>query len=437
MNMKIFGVNSSIKISSFCELFGIVILLLYSFSRLSWGFIIPSFGWGILLIISIILFSVCIICRRVHKKQDVLNYIVVVMLFIIVLNNYDSNIANINFWISILPYFCVVILFLSCSRSEEWINLALGIFMFFGLFYALFTILCMMDSSVYYNILYPILYSHYNILSYTPNPVAGFTAHYSTNGIYLAVALITVLSVVLFGVTRRFSHKQLFNLAKLIIIAVAFIYCGKRGIMIGIVGAIFVASFCYYADRKSTRLFRMIALLISLVFLVYILSLFVPSVSNFLDRFANLSSDNNVSQRFLLWNYTIEGFKENPIIGKGWRWVMNTNPILKGADSHNVYIQLLAEVGILGAIPFYIFFSVSFVRAIKLAILVRKKKDLVSIEQQGQIYFALMIITYNIIYMIEGTSFYMPECLLPYFISCSIIQYYWHTLNKKQGGFYE
>ena len=420
--------NSSIRTSSFCELLGIVILLLYSFSRLSWGFIIPSFGWGILIMISIILFSICILSRKIHKRQDVLNYIVVIMLFIIVINNYDSNITDISFWISILPYFCVVVLFLCCSRSKEWINISLKVFILFGFFYALCTIMCMINPSIYYNILYPILYPHYYLLSYTPNPMAGFTAHYSTNGIYLAIALITILCVVLFGFKRCFSYKHLSSIAILIIIATAFVFCGKRGIMIGIVGAIFVAYFCYYADRKTTRLFRILTLLVSLVFFVYILSLFVPSVSSFLDRFANLSSDNNLSQRFLVWNYTIDGFKESPIIGKGWRWVMNTNPILKGADSHNVYIQLLAEVGIFGAIPFYIFFIVSLVRSIKLAILVRKRKDLVSLEQQVHIYFALMFITFNIIYMIEGTSFYMPECLVPFFISCSIIQYYWRTL---------
>lgn len=410
------------------EKIGVVFLLLYSFSRLSWGFIIPSIGWGIIMLMSIFFFSMSIVQKEKKTSSDSIVILLFIMLAIITFNNYSKDYSNIGFWIGVLPYFCVAFQCICCSKSEQWINIAIIMIVFWGCFYAVFTIICFFDSSIYYNTLYPIMYPHYYLLSYTPNPMAGFTAHYSTNGIFLSIPLLACLSFFFSGVhkQKRFNY---FLIASMILLA--FIICGKRGIILSVFGAVFLAYYSYNADKKRSRGLKTITILAFLFFLIYVLSLFLPSISALLDRFRNLSNDNNVNQRFLVWDYTIEGFKNCPFFGNGWRWVMNTNPILIGADSHNVYLQLLAEVGIIGAIPFYLFFIIMFVRAAKLSSIVRIKKEEFTLQQQRNIFFAYMMISYNIIYMIEGTSFYMPECLVPFFISCSIVLYYWNYAKSK------
>jgi len=161
-------------------------MLLFSCSRLSWGIFLPSVAWGVLLVAASGLFLLTMIVT-VRRKGSIYVPILLIMLLIMVFNrNYD--IKKGNFLSLVFPYVCMFFMYAACIKSCGWIGTFKKILLFFGVFYAVFTLACDMSNSLYYSIVLPIM-SRYGT-SYTPHPAAGFTAHYSTNGIYLATSVV-------------------------------------------------------------------------------------------------------------------------------------------------------------------------------------------------------------------------------------------------------
>ena len=66
-----------------------------------------------------------------------------------------------------------------------------------------------------------------------------------------------------------------------------------------------------------------------------------------IDRLANMNMETK-NTRSGMWNWTIKKFNESPVIGKGWlSWGGTTS-----ANTHNVYLHVLAESGVIGGVVF-------------------------------------------------------------------------------------
>jgi O-antigen ligase len=62
--------------------------------------------------------------------------------------------------------------------------------------------------------------------------------------------------------------------------------------------------------------------------------------------------DNSAESRFVLWDYAIEEFKKSPLVGRGYQAFVLLNPLQK--DTHNYYVKLLVEQGVIGFLVFII-----------------------------------------------------------------------------------
>ncbi len=62
--------------------------------------------------------------------------------------------------------------------------------------------------------------------------------------------------------------------------------------------------------------------------------------------------DESAQSRFVFWALAYEQFTESPIVGKGYLTFQEFNPA--GLDTHNYYMKLLAENGIIGFIIFLV-----------------------------------------------------------------------------------
>jgi len=77
------------------------------------------------------------------------------------------------------------------------------------------------------------------------------------------------------------------------------------------------------------------------------------------------AADRNVSTRLVLWDIAWDLFKEHPIAGVGMgdyerdaRQMVGDRSVQTTVDSHNVYLQVLSTRGLVGFIPFAIFWVV-------------------------------------------------------------------------------
>src|SRR6266478_3639304 len=111
-------------------------------------------------------------------------------------------------------------------------------------------------------------------------------------------------------------------------------------------GALSLVCIWYLTPKFSTRLG--IVLLI-----VLLVAIAVPSLTQHSERLLNVDEETQLS-RIALWEAARLTFLEHPILGTGYGNYRMYNADITGGllDAHNLYLQYLAEIGIIGSLTF-------------------------------------------------------------------------------------
>lgn len=168
---------------------------------------------------------------------------------------------------------------------------------------------------------------------------------------FVGIPLIPALALFLDDVIncRRVLYKLLFALGLLIIVA-AVLNTGSRGNFVGLaVVILFVLLSLVRSRHKSMRYLLGIGILV--VALVLFFNTFFSSFIESVTRMSDFSegADNN---RFYLWRSSITVIKEHLLFGGGFGIVAKQY----GHASHNTYLELLCETGIIGFVLIVFFY---------------------------------------------------------------------------------
>ena len=405
----------------------ISLFVLYAMSRSSWGFLIPNSIWSIFIVLSCFATAICFAkgnSAELFKQPQVCLFI---CMMCIILFNRNYDISHKGLITGYFEFIYLSFLYISCSSLGKWMKGIIQLIVFLGFIYAIGTIICFMYPSLYYNKIYPLF--NYNSW-FTPHPSAGFTADYSTNGNYISIGLIALLSCIFFHGLHKSPKRKLSKII-LIIFVIALVCNGKRAAIAGIIFGLFICYWNYTSDQKRKRGLKIFGIIVLGVLLVYVSITLIPQVSAVFDRFAAIGNgDATTNVRLSLWKYAIKKIMENPIFGFGWRWFKYNNPVMYEYDVHNTILQLLVENGIVFSLPFFIFMIVTYIRTLSLSKLVRKKKNLIPDSEIPYIYFSLMAQTYLLFLMQFGTTFYLRECTTIYYLCCAIQVFYSSKIKK-------
>lgn len=116
-------------------------------------------------------------------------------------------------------------------------------------------------------------------------------------------------------------------------------------------------------EQKSKFVTRLIIIACVSVVLLQFAVENIPSLNFIVERFSELGSDNSSTDRFAMWGLAILNFTKSPLLGIGFlnfREQYSTNlaaqfirdltdiSSYRRLDAHNVYIQVLCEMGIIG-----------------------------------------------------------------------------------------
>lgn len=223
------------------------------------------------------------------------------------------------------------------------------ILMLFGFVYSFFTFFFYFFPDLYNNSIVP-MFTEYagsmakNMLKTGSYP--GLTAHYSTNGTYLAIGLGATFSCLLSlnrNKERGVKIKVIYIL--LIIIIGALLLTGKRAHLVFAIASSFLIYWINNVNQKKKRFLKLIGIMIGAIVIFTIAVNQIPALSNTFRRFLETSESGNVLMgRDVFYSASIMQFFKSPIFGIGWRQMFT----IIGHDSHNIYIQLLAETGIVG-----------------------------------------------------------------------------------------
>lgn len=225
-----------------------------------------------------------------------------------------------------------------------------------------------------------------------------------TNLIIL-ILLQALMAVILTNICLR---KHIFiNILFLCLIYIEFILIGKLAYTLFTGCAMSVLYFIKKAEnnkKKVTLLFLFLSAIVA--FILYF------SFTGFGKIAEWMFSDSVANGRTLLFTKAIEYFKEEPVFGLGWGGFRHTFNIQRDGiyyETHNVYLQLLCEVGIIGATFYASYFIINLRQGIRALNEARAQKDMISLKQ---LYFSIYLQVFFLFYGISGNFLYDLTFLL-------------------------
>lgn len=411
-----------IKISSIKYGFAIILFCLYAFTiGLTNKVYFSSMLIPISLLISLILLRYQ---RHSRKRITAVDVFVFFMLIFIVVNNINLKHNSVNAF-----YFTVAVVFFYwvTSAFDDWHELAMKIFAAIGIFYAIMTFVVLLNNSFFISYVLPVLGDAIDatdlVKLYNQGYSPGFSPNIGTNAMYLVTTLAAPLAA-LFDKNRKKKGLVLFEV---IVVALALLATGKRAHCLFVIVSFIIVYFFYNSDKPVSRFLKIILIVAVVVSVLYVLSDYLPFVTNFINRWIDKGLDNDSGRgilRLSAWNM----FRSHPLFGIGWdgfKYTYNEYIYV-----HCVYLQLLCEVGLIGALPFFLFFGFSLYRVIKVVIFQSKYP---SIDDNRAItVFALFTQIFFLLYCLTGNPLYDPPTLLGYIMSCSIGNYYFESRVKDR-----
>lgn len=278
--------------------------------------------------------------------------------------------------------------------------------------HAIFTIILFFIPSLY-SFVQPFVAAN-NIL------YAGYktalTGHYSTNAIYISIAFISYCCLLFYS---EMSKKKKIYIVFFILSLFSLLLTAKRGPLLFSVAAIFITYLLVDKKRFSSRFIKILSVFLVSVLVLYLAGNFVPEISEFIARF----SEDGDSGRSVMYLLAIQMFSKQPILGAGtgaYRLLYSTTLASDinhmYLNTHNVYLQLLAENGIIGFCLF-LFASIS---TLYRGVTVLRKMHMMKNKNEKVMFTSVSFQIYFLLYCLTGNPLYDSMMFIPYFIFCAI-----------------
>lgn len=413
--------------------FSISLLVLYAFTTGLASKIYRSGAllYGTFLISIIALFAVS---NRKRMKFSVNESCVILMILFMVFNNnanlrngaYEQLIFSVTFYLA----------YINLNRSGEWIEFLFSLVCPIGIFYGIATYFFRINSGAYYSIVIP-LFSNYTSeyqqnYAYLNGFMNGFTPNGALNAFYIICAIGILITKIMAGQNKHKSG----NIICIVVLCGAVLMTGKRAHFMFALLSIIVVYFCSYKRNALKKYLKFFIVFFAGFITFMVASKYVPSLLSVFNKFRMQSNVGRMdSGRFIMWRQAFTFFKSNLFFGIGWDGFKYSYGSLSGSilNVHNVYIQILTEMGIFGAIPFFVFFVNSFSHSFK-ALKYVCDIEQIDFKKKAMVMYALFIQLFFLLYCLTGNPLYDATTLLMYLLSCAIGEYFFYY---SEEGFVE
>ena len=261
------------------------------------------------------------------------------------------------------------------------------------------------------------LFPEGNSLAYSflnKNMYHGFTNHYSRNSFYIIVGILLVFS----NIISKQKHKGI-NISLLIFLFCTEFLVAKRGPTLFLLITLLIVLFVKEINisKKIIKSSKYICIAIVLFIFAYV---FIPGVDNMIIRIMTPNNSDDISSgRFYLYGIAIKMFLNNPIFGQGWGSFLNQVVGTTYQGVHNDYLQLLAELGIVG----FLVFIIANIGTLYCSYKVLKKYRAVEYRgtwEQKWILFSLSYQIFFVLYALTGLPHYSYEQFTLYIMLCGL-----------------
>ena len=415
------------KIGELIKKISLIYVFLYVFNTALIFKLIGSQISMILFITSFIFLLLLSLSRKLKKYQLITLLLCLIVFFIQITNNhyiFEGREAD------VIKYSLCLMLPFIIVTNKDLVNMFPKLMTVFGLEHVFLTMVIQLFRNLYINNIMPWLYNGnytYANLQFNLGYNPGITSNYSTNAVYISIAIISVFA-------NYLNKKRKSDLILLIVSFVALLYTAKRAHLIfSIITCIFMYIF---VNRKkvSKKIIKILIYVIIIGMAFVITSTFVPAITKVIDRFEEgYQSGDMLNGRTELYSLALDLWNDNKLLGNGWgsysyyykiRYHWNNIEYL---DTHNVYLQLLCEVGLVGLA----FFLILAFKILEKNIKVNK----IYMKQSQASIFTLGYVLFFLMYCFSGNPLYDTFCYSIFFASVGITRYlyYERVVGEKEN----
>lgn len=171
------------------------------------------------------------------------------------------------------------------------------------------------------------------------------------------------------------SDKKIINVLLLLLLTACILFNGSRKVLAGLFLFYFIASFIYNKKRTLKLLKISLGILVVGLVLYYFLmnnEILYNSYGYRIEAYLNFrntgSGDVSASERSILIANALKYFYQRPIFGWGSHSFAYLSEVFLGKNiySHNNFVELLCDLGIIGFILYYAFYAKKIVSMIKM-----------------------------------------------------------------------
>ena len=301
---------------------------------------------------------------------------------------WDLNSEGIKY---IIFFITINLIAWSMKCDTKWIKTIINMMTFCTLIHCIFIIL----HAIFPEVILQLDKSLLNSSAWKVIEMGTNNNYYS--GITLGAASAGLFSTILVGIVicKIISNKKIDfkNTIFLSIGLIALLLSQKRAFLVAIIISSIVI--IYVANKikgKAAKLIKRFFVFAIISILLFGIASFIPQTRNVINRF--IDNDNMLSGRETMYEEMITWFKENMYFGIG----PGTAEQEFGYGGHNIYLQMLAECGIVGASIYFIYLLKLCATNVKIAI---KGKN-----ADYRILFTIFMQTVLVIYGITGNPIY-------------------------------
>lgn len=330
---------------------------------------------------------------------------VFVLVLVMFLNLREKSDTSVTFWL----YWLIGIGFVVFGKNdpdgrEPNVNRLAAGWIVIGLVTAAVILLSKAGPNLYKSLanrIYPSITRQYNLQLLKD----GYSASVGRSISYTCYLLFFALAFVLCG-NFHYWVKAGFTLFFLVVLAAT----GRRGETVAAAASVMIFLFVSLnRKKKGARILKILAVLFVVAAVLLLLWPWISSINVF-QRFIQTlekmrGGQDYTSGRTNLYAQALALFREHPVFGIGW----DSFGTYRGSDSalsnvHNIYLQLLCETGIVGAVIILSIFAFLLVKAIRIvrryaALQVRNAAQRLSVfSLMAQAFFLIVGLVDNPIY---------------------------------------
>ena len=242
--------------------------------------------------------------------------------------------------------------------------------------------------------------------------IPGFANQTSFNACHFVYGIGYLVSKQI--VSKKLSTTEWLSLA---LFAVCLVLTNKRAHLLFVIMA---CAICYYCSSKSREKAKRILIIVFggalLIWLIYLAVQYID-VGVFRKlriMLRELERDEDITHgRLSRSSIALKYFLKKPLLGIGWEGYRAIPELDYAISTHNIYLELLCETGILGTTVFLLFFLKALLAAIKNL----KRCPEGSFGETA--FFLLFMQLFFLLYGLTGNPLYDPPYYVPYFMICA------------------